>query len=255
VGKTELAKALAQALYGDENALIRIDMSEYMEKFSVSRLVGAPPGYVGYEEGGQLTEAVRRRQYCVVLFDEIEKAHAEVFNLLLQVLDDGRLTDNQGRTVSFRNAILIMTSNIGASLIAETSRSITADNEERIYQEMRSGVLDILGKSLRPEFLNRIDEIIVFRSLSLENIKEIVDLQFKEVTRRLAEKDIDASLTDRARDHLASVGFDPAFGARPLKRTIQRLITQPLANEMLKGRFKPGDKVKIDVKDDRIVYA
>jgi len=178
-----------------------------------------------------------------------------VFNLLLQVLDDGRLTDNQGRTVSFRNAILIMTSNIGASLIAETSRSITADNEERIYQEMRSGVLDILGKSLRPEFLNRIDEIIVFRSLSLENIKEIVDLQFKEVTRRLAERDIKASLTDRARDHLAKVGFDPAFGARPLKRTIQRLITQPLANEMLKGRFKPGDKVKIDVKDDSIIFA
>ena len=177
-----------------------------------------------------------------------------MFNLLLQVLDDGRLTDNQGRTVSFRNAILIMTSNIGASLIAETSKSITPENEEQVYQEMRSGVLDLLGKSLRPEFLNRIDEIIVFRSLSLENIKDIVKLQFKEVAQRLAEQDIEASLTDRARDHLARVGFDPAFGARPLKRTIQRLITQPLANEMLKGRFRTKHKVTVDAKDDNIVF-
>jgi len=255
VGKTELAKALAQALYGEENAMIRIDMSEYMEKFSVSRLIGAPPGYVGYEEGGQLTEAVRRRPYCVVLFDEIEKAHTEVFNLLLQVLDDGRLTDNQGRTVSFKNAILIMTSNIGASLIAEMSKNITAEREDEIYQQMRSEVLNLLRKSLRPEFLNRIDEIIVFRSLSLEDIKNIVDLQFKEVNQRLAEQEMRVSLTNLARGHLAKVGFDPAFGARPLKRTIQKLITQPLANEILKGKFKPEDKIKVDLKEDQIIFV
>lgn len=255
VGKTELAKALAEALYGDENALIRIDMSEYMERFSVSRLVGAPPGYVGYEEGGQLTEAVRRRQYSIVLFDEIEKAHSEVFNLLLQVLDDGRLTDNQGRTVSFKNTILIMTSNIGASLIAEMSKKITVENEEQSYQHMRSEVLELLRKSLRPEFLNRIDEVIVFRSLSLDDIKNIVDLQLKEVNQRLADQEITLGLTNAARNHLAEVGFDPAFGARPLRRTIQRLVTQPLANQILKGRFKSGDKVKIDLKDGSIVYV
>ena len=255
VGKTELAKALAQALYGDDNALIRIDMSEYMEKFSVSRLVGAPPGYVGYEEGGQLTETVRRRQYCIVLFDEIEKAHTEVFNLLLQVLDDGRLTDNQGRTVSFRNSILIMTSNIGASLIAEMSANITAENQERIYQQMRSEVLALLRKSLRPEFLNRIDEVIVFRSLSLKDINDIVDLQFAEVNQRLAGQHITATLAEAAKGYLAEAGFDPTLGARPLKRTIQRLITQPLANEILKGKFKPEDKIKIDLKDGQIAFV
>ena len=255
VGKTELAKALAFFLYGDENALIRIDMSEYMEKFSVSRLIGAPPGYVGYEEGGQLTEAVRRRPYCVILFDEIEKAHIEVFNILLQVLDDGRLTDNQGRTISFKNAILIMTSNIGASLIVEMSKRITPQNEEEIYQEMRSEVLSLLRKTLRPEFLNRIDEIIVFHSLSFEEIKKIVDLQFEEVNRRLAEQEMTASLTEKAKEHLAKIGFDPAFGARPLKRMIQKLISQPLANEILKGKFRPKDKIKIDVKGDKIVFV
>jgi ATP-dependent Clp protease ATP-binding subunit ClpB len=255
VGKTELAKALAQALYGDENALIRIDMSEYMEKFSVSRLIGAPPGYVGYEEGGQLTEAVRRRPYCVILFDEIEKAHAEVFNLLLQVIDDGRLTDNQGRTVSFKNAILIMTSNIGASLIAETSQNITAENEDRIYNQMRSDVLNLLRKSLRPEFLNRIDEVIVFHSLSFEDIKKIVDLQFEEVSLRLTEHEMSASLTEKAKEYLAKEGFDPAFGARPLKRMIQKLITQPLANEFLKGKFSPNSKIKIDVKNDKLMFV
>jgi ATP-dependent Clp protease ATP-binding subunit ClpB len=255
VGKTELAKALAEALYGDENALIRIDMSEYMERFSVSRLVGAPPGYVGYEEGGQLTEAVRRRPYSLILFDEIEKAHVEIFNLLLQVLDDGRLTDNQGRTVSFKNSILIMTSNIGASLIAEMSKKITQQNEEQIYQQMRSEVLNLLRKSLRPEFLNRIDEIIVFRSLSLEDIKAIVDLQFKEVGQRLADHELRLKLTDAAREHLAKLGFDPSLGVRPLKRTIQKLITQPLANEILKGKFKPGDSIDIDLTDNKIVFT
>ncbi len=254
VGKTELAKALAFSLYGDENALIRIDMSEYMEKFSVSRLIGAPPGYVGYEEGGQLTEAVRRRPYCVILFDEIEKAHAEVFNILLQVLDDGRLTDNQGRTISFKNAILIMTSNIGASLIADMSKNITPQNEEEIYQQMRSEVLNLLRKSLRPEFLNRIDEIIVFHSLSFEEIKEIVNLQFEEVSQRLTEQEISAGLTEEAQEHLAKIGFDPAFGARPLKRVIQKQISQALASEILKGKFGPKDKIKIDVKDDEIMF-
>jgi ATP-dependent Clp protease ATP-binding subunit ClpB len=255
VGKTELAKALAFSLYGDENALIRIDMSEYMEKFSVSRLIGAPPGYVGYEEGGQLTEAVRRHPYCVILFDEIEKAHAEVFNILLQVLDDGRLTDNQGRTISFKNAILIMTSNIGASLIAEMSKRITPENEEEVYQQMRSEVLSLLRKTLRPEFLNRIDEIIVFHSLSFEEIKKIVELQFEEVDQRLAEQEMTASLTEKAKEHLAKIGFDPAFGARPLKRMIQKLVSQPLANEILKGKFRPKDKIKIDVKGDKIVFV
>jgi ATP-dependent Clp protease ATP-binding subunit ClpB len=255
VGKTELAKALAFFLYGDENALIRIDMSEYMEKFSVSRLIGAPPGYVGYEEGGQLTEAVRRRPYCVILFDEIEKAHAEVFNILLQVLDDGRLTDNQGRTISFKNAILIMTSNIGASLIAEMSKRITSQNEEEVYQQMRSEVLNLLRRSLRPEFLNRIDEIIVFHSLSFEEIKKIVDLQFEEVNQRLAEQEMTASLTEKAKEHLAKIGFDPSFGARPLKRMIQKEISQPLANEILRGKFRPKDKIKIDVKGDKIVFV
>lgn len=254
VGKTELAKALAESLYGDENALIRIDMSEYMEKFSVSRLIGAPPGYVGYEEGGQLTEAVRRRPYCVILFDEIEKTHTEVFNILLQVLDDGRLTDNQGRTVSFKNAILIMTSNIGASLIADMSKNITPQNEEEIYQQMRKEVLNLLRRSLRPEFLNRIDEIIVFHSLSFEEIKKIVDLQFKEVNQRLAEQEISASLTENAKEYLAKIGFDPAFGARPLKRLMQKEVSQPLANEILKGRFKPKDIINIDAKDERIVF-
>ena len=254
LGKTELAKALAQALYGDENALIRIDMSEYMEKFSVSRLIGAPPGYVGYEEGGQLTEAVRRRPYCIILFDEIEKAHSEVFNLLLQVLDDGRLTDNQGRTVSFKNSILIMTSNIGASLIAEMSKNINARNQEQIYNQMRTQVLGLLRKSLRPEFLNRIDEIIVFHSLSFEDIKKIVDLQFEDVNKRLVEHDMNASLTENARDYLAKEGFDPTFGARPIKRMIQRLITQPLANEILKGTFRTKDNIRIDIKDEKMVF-
>ncbi len=254
VGKTELAKALAESLYGGESALIRIDMSEYMEKFSVSRLIGAPPGYIGYEEGGQLTEAVRRRPYCVILFDEIEKAHTEVFNILLQVMDDGRLTDNQGRTISFKNAILIMTSNIGASLIADMSKNITPQNEEEIYLKMRDEVLNLLRQSLRPEFLNRIDELIVFHSLSFEEIKEIVNLQFEEVRQRLAEQEMSASLTEKAREHLAKIGFDPAFGARPLKRVIQKDVSQPLANEILKGNFRPKDRIKIDVKDDKLVF-
>jgi ATP-dependent Clp protease ATP-binding subunit ClpB len=255
VGKTELAKALAQSLYGDENALIRIDMSEYMEKFSVSRLIGAPPGYVGYEEGGQLTEAVRRRPYCVVLLDEIEKAHPEVFNILLQVFDDGRLTDNQGRTVNFKNAILIMTSNIGANLIAELSKNIREDNQEEVYKEMRDEVLKLLRQALRPEFLNRIDELIVFHSLSFEEIKKIVVLQFSEIERRLLEQGLRMSLTSKAQEFLARQGYDPSFGARPLKRVIQRHISQPLANEILKGKFREGDKIKVDLKEEEIIFS
>jgi ATP-dependent Clp protease ATP-binding subunit ClpB len=255
VGKTELAKALAQSLYGDENALIRIDMSEYMEKFSVSRLIGAPPGYVGYEEGGQLTEAVRRRPYCVVLLDEIEKAHPEVFNILLQLLDDGRLTDNQGRTVNFKNAILIMTSNIGAGLIAELSKKIREDNQEEIYKEMQDEVLKLLRQSLRPEFLNRVDELIVFHSLSFEEIKKIVLLQFAEIEKRLTEQELEAVLTSKAQEFLAQTGYEPAFGARPLKRVMQNYISQPLASEILKGKFKEGDKIKVDLKGEEIIFS
>jgi ATP-dependent Clp protease ATP-binding subunit ClpB len=255
VGKTELAKALAQSLYGDENALIRIDMSEYMEKFSVSRLIGAPPGYVGYEEGGQLTEAVRRRPYCVVLLDEIEKAHPEVFNILLQILDDGRLTDNQGRTVNFKNAILIMTSNIGAGLIAELSKKIREDNQEEIYKEMQDEVLKLLRQSLRPEFLNRVDELIVFHSLSFEEIKKIVLLQFAEIEKRLTEQELEAVLTSKAQEFLAQTGYEPAFGARPLKRVMQNYISQPLASEILKGKFKEGDKIKVDLKGEEIIFS
>ena len=255
VGKTELAKALAQSLYGDDNALIRIDMSEYMEKFSVSRLIGAPPGYVGYEEGGQLTEAVRRRPYCVVLLDEIEKAHPEVFNILLQVFDDGRLTDNQGRTVNFKNAILIMTSNIGASLIVELSKNIREDNQEEVYKEMRDEVLKLLHQALRPEFLNRIDELIVFHSLSFEEIKKIVLLQFSEIEKRLLEQGLRMTLTAKAQEFLAHLGYEPSFGARPLRRVLQRYISQPLANEILKGKFREGDKIKVDLKGEEIIFS
>jgi ATP-dependent Clp protease ATP-binding subunit ClpB len=254
VGKTELARTLAATLYGSEEAMVRIDMSEYMEKFAVSRLIGAPPGYVGYDEGGQLTEAVRRRPYSVVLLDEIEKAHPEVFNVLLQVLDDGRLTDNQGRTVSFRNAILIMTSNLAAELIAERSRELVGESLDTQYAEMKSEVLEVLRRSFRPEFLNRVDEIIVFRALAKEHIRAIVDLQFAELALRLTEQGITAELTDAAKDKLAEMGFDPTYGARPLRRVIQKQVTHPLAKEMLKGTFVRGDHVSIDVTPDGIIF-
>jgi ATP-dependent Clp protease ATP-binding subunit ClpB len=254
VGKTELARTLAATLYGSEDALVRIDMSEYMEKFAVSRLIGAPPGYVGYDEGGQLTEAVRRRPYSVVLLDEIEKAHPEVFNVLLQVLDDGRLTDNQGRTVSFRNVILIMTSNLAAELIAEKSHSLAGDHQELQYAEMKSDVLEVLRRSFRPEFLNRVDEIIVFRALAKEHIRAIVDLQFAELAARLTEQGITAELTEPAKDKLAEMGFDPTYGARPLRRVIQKQVTHPLAKEILKGNFVRGDQVSIDVSPDGIIF-
>ena len=242
VGKTELARALAEFLFDDENALIRIDMSEYMEKFAVSRLVGAPPGYVGYEEGGQLTEAVRRRPYQVVLLDEIEKAHPDVFNILLQVLDDGRLTDGQGRTVSFKNTVVIMTSNIGSAAIAATN----ARAGDAAYEQMKREVTDTLRTAFRPEFLNRVDEVIVFHALVDDDLAAIVDLLLADLDRRLAEQDITLELTPAAKALIVREGTDPAFGARPLKRTIQRLVENQLARALVSGEFRPGDRVTAD---------
>ncbi len=247
VGKTELARALAEFMFDDEHAMIRIDMSEYMEKHTVSRLIGAPPGYVGYEEGGQLSEAVRRRPYSVILFDEIEKAHTDVFNVLLQILDDGRLTDGQGRTVDFKNTIIIMTSNLGSEYIHEF-----IDRPET----MEERVLEVVRSHFRPEFLNRVDEIIIFRALGLAQIKEIVDIQIEHLRKRLAEKKIELDLTDEAKQLIAEKGYDPVYGARPLKRTIQKMIQDPLANEILKGDIKEGDHVVVDVdKDKKLVLT
>lgn len=255
VGKTELARALAESLFGDENAVIRIDMSEYMEKHSTSRLVGAPPGYVGYEEGGQLTEKVRRKPYSVVLLDEIEKAHPEVFNILLQVLEDGRLTDSKGRTVDFRNTLIIMTSNVGAETIKKSSTlgfTVVAD-AEKDYNHMKDKVMDELKKSFRPEFLNRIDEIIVFHSLDEEHIAEIVTLMAEDLRKRLKEQDVDFSLTDKAVKFLAKEGFDPAYGARPLRRAIQKHIEDRLSEELLKGNINKGDSLTIDEQDGELI--
>ncbi len=242
VGKTELARALAEFLFDDEGAMVRIDMSEYMEKFSVSRLVGAPPGYVGYEEGGQLTEAVRRRPYQVILLDEIEKAHPDVFNVLLQVLDDGRLTDGQGRTVDFKNTVVIMTSNIGSGVI----QGYAGTPGDAAYERMKREVTDSLRLSFRPEFLNRIDEVIVFHALGDAELAAIVDLLLADLARRLTEHDLTLELTPAARAVIAREGHDPAFGARPLKRTIQRLVENPLARALLQGQFKPGERISMD---------
>jgi ATP-dependent Clp protease ATP-binding subunit ClpC len=255
VGKTELARALAEAMFGDENAVIRIDMSEYMEKHSTSRLVGAPPGYVGYEEGGQLTEKVRRKPYSVVLLDEIEKAHPEVFNILLQVLEDGRLTDSKGRTVDFRNTLIIMTSNVGADLIRRNSSlGFTAANDSgRDYNSMKDKVMGELKKSFRPEFLNRIDEIIVFHSLEEAHIARIVSLMAEDLRKRLKEHDVEFELTEAAMSFLAKEGFDPAYGARPLRRAIQKHIEDRLSEEMLRGTISKGDSLIIDEKDGELV--
>jgi len=242
VGKTELARALAAFLFDDEQALTRIDMSEYMEKFSVSRLIGAPPGYVGYDEGGQLTEAVRRRPYQVILLDEIEKAHPDVFNVLLQVLDDGRLTDGQGRTVDFKNAVIVMTSNVGSQFIS----GYAGARDEASYEQMKQQVTDTLRQVFRPEFLNRIDEIIVFHALTEDNLAAIVELLLGDLSRRLAEHDLALEVTPAARRLVAAEGHDPAYGARPLKRSIQRLVENPLARALLEGRFKPGTTIKVD---------
>ncbi len=245
VGKTELAKALAEFLFNDENAIVRIDMSEYMEKFSISRLIGAPPGYVGYEEGGQLTERVRRRPYTVILLDEIEKAHSEVFNLLLQVLDEGRLTDGHGRTVDFRNTVIIMTSNLGSQYF----EMLKDENE------IPKKVNELLKSKFRPEFLNRVDEIILFHKLSKEDLQKIVDIQISYLAERLVEKKISITLTDNAKNWLAENGYDPNYGARPLKRVIQREIENPLALKILAGEFKENSKVKVDAQGDRLVFS
>ena len=239
VGKTELARALAEFLFDDEQAMVRIDMSEFMEKHSVARLIGAPPGYVGYEEGGFLTEAVRRRPYSIVLMDEIEKAHAEVFNILLQILDDGRLTDGHGRTVDFKNTVVIMTSNIGSQWIVDLG--------EKDYEEMRRRVMDAVRAQFKPEFLNRIDELIIFHGLGLEEIKAIIEIQLKKLSQRLTERKIDLRMTDKAKEWLAKEGFDPAYGARPLKRVIQKEILDRLALMILEGKFKEGETVTVDV--------
>jgi ATP-dependent Clp protease ATP-binding subunit ClpB len=241
VGKTETAKALAEFLFDDEHAMVRIDMSEYMEKHAVARLIGAPPGYVGYEEGGQLTEAVRRRPYSVILFDEIEKAHPDVFNILLQLLDDGRLTDSQGRTVDFRNAVVIMTSNVGSQYILERGQS--GDSWKTVEQE----VLSALRGVFKPEFLNRIDDVVVFHPLGRGEIDHIVDLQLGHLRKLLADRKLTLRLTDAARLRLADEGYDPVFGARPLKRAVQRLLQNPLALAVLEGRFKDGDVIVADV--------
>lgn len=254
VGKTELARALAEFLFNDENLITRIDMSEYQERHSVSRLVGAPPGYIGYEEGGQLTEAVRRKPYSVVLLDEIEKAHPDVFNILLQVLDDGRLTDNKGRTVNFKNTILIMTSNAGSEVIQENLRKINDLNREDILEKTRADVLEVLKNSVRPEFLNRIDEIIVFHPLTQENLKDILKLQIDEVKEKLKEMSVNLEFTDYALAYLCDKGYDPAYGARPLKRIIQRELVNELAKAILKGSLSKDKPVIVDYFEDVLVF-
>ena len=253
VGKTELAKSLAEFLFNDEDALIRIDMSEYMEKHSVARLVGAPPGYVGYDEGGQLTEAVRRKPYSVILFDEIEKAHPDVFNIMLQILDDGRLTDSKGRTVDFKNTLIIMTSNIGSSIILENSiNSMISDNE---FNDTKEKVMELMKAQFKPEFLNRIDEIIFFKALTLNQLSQIVDIYFTGLRKLFADKEIKLEITEDAKELLATRGFNPVYGARPLKRTIRQMVENPLAKDILSGKFKEGCTIKIDAKNDEIVFS
>jgi ATP-dependent Clp protease ATP-binding subunit ClpB len=248
VGKTELTKALAAFLFDTEDAMVRIDMSEFMEQHSVARLIGAPPGYVGYEEGGYLTEAVRRKPYSVILLDEVEKAHPEVFNVLLQVLDDGRLTDGHGRTVDFRHSVIVMTSNLGSQRIQELAG-------EANYERMKTAVMEDVAQHFRPEFVNRIDDIVVFHPLGREQIRMIVDIQIEQLRGRLAEREMNLELTDAARDKIAETGFDPVYGARPLKRAIQQRVENPLAQEILAGRFGPGDTITIDVEGDELGFA
>jgi ATP-dependent Clp protease ATP-binding subunit ClpB len=258
VGKTELAKALAEFLFDDEDAMQRIDMSEYQERHTISRLIGAPPGYVGYEEGGQLTEAVRRRPYSVILFDEVEKAHPEVFNLLLQVLDDGRLTDGHGRTVDFRNTVIIMTSNIGSAhiqdLLTERAKQPIAYWGKTNDEDLKDKILNDLMAFFKPEFLNRIDEIIIFNPLSKNLLKQIVDIQVKRMKKYLCDRGIDIVLTEDAKEKFAEIGYDPVYGARPLKRALQREILNPLAVKLLDGTFRDGDIVEVDYADDSITF-
>ena len=240
VGKTELAKALAEYLFNDENSMVRIDMSEYQERHAVSRLIGAPPGYVGYDEGGQLTESVRRKPYSVILLDEIEKAHPDVFNILLQVLDDGRLTDNKGRVANFKNTIIIMTTNIGSGLIQENFEKLDELNPDPVIEETKNMVFELLKKSVRPEFLNRVDETIMFRPLNKQDLQQIVGIQFKLIQDRLEENGIKIEADEKVLQHLGEIGFDPQFGARPLKRVLQREILNELSKEILNGSIQKG---------------
>lgn len=250
VGKTEMARALAEFLFDDDQAIVRIDMSEYMEKFAVSRLIGAPPGYVGYEEGGQLTEAIRQRPYAVVLLDEIEKADTEVYNVLLQVLDEGRLTDGKGRTVNFKNTIIIMTSNIGTELIQDKMEGMTDENRDEILSGIRLKIIDMLRKRMRPEFLNRIDEIVLFKPLIGKEIKKIAELQLDELMLKLEKRGIEISFTDDAIDWISKIGYDPQFGARPLKRAIQKHLTDPLSMMILAGEIVKGERIEAAVGDN-----
>ena len=249
VGKTELAKALAEDLFDDENAIIRIDMSEYMEKHSVSRLIGAPPGYVGFDEGGQLTEAVRRRPYSVVLFDEIEKAHHDVFNIFLQILDDGQLTDSHGRTVNFKNTIIIMTSNIGSDMLLEEIK------EKKDPEKLREDLMMRLRDHFRPEFLNRVDGILIFKSLQMEQIVRILDIQLADFGRRLKDQDVGFSITEAAKKHLAENGYDPEFGARPLKRVIVNEIETPVSKLLISGELREGMTLKVDFAKDKLKFT
>jgi ATP-dependent Clp protease ATP-binding subunit ClpC len=261
VGKTELARTLAWFLFDDENAMVRLDMSEYQERHTVSRLIGAPPGYIGYEEGGQLTEAIRRRPYRVILLDEVEKAHPEVFNSLLQLLDDGRLTDGHGRTVDFKNCVIIMTSNAGVEHIKRESslgfapRKEEAKAEAQRYEAMKEKVMSEVKRTFRPEFLNRLDEIIVFHELTEEQLRSIVDLMVRDLQQRLAERKLDIELTEKAKSWLAKEGYDPVFGARPLRRVIERHVENPLSTRLLRGEFKEGDTVKVDLGDEGLTFV
>ncbi|HQP11043.1 MAG TPA: AAA family ATPase, partial [Candidatus Omnitrophota bacterium] len=255
VGKTLLAQVLAEFMFGSKDALIQIDMSEYMDKFNVSRLIGAPPGYVGYEEGGQLTEKVRRKPYSVVLLDEIEKAHQDVFNILLQVFEEGRLTDSLGRKVDFRNTIVLMTSNVGAEMLRKQgSLGFVAPKESTTYQDMKDRLLEEVKKTFKPEFLNRVDDIIVFKALTKENLYDIVKLEINGVVNRLKEKDIQIELSQEAIDLLVEKGFDPIYGARPLKRTIQRFLEDPLAEDIISGQSKENHKIKVERNGDNLVF-
>ena len=267
VGKTELCKSLAEFLFDTQDAMVRIDMSEFMEKHSVARLIGAPPGYVGYEEGGYLTEAVRRKPYSVVLLDEVEKAHPDVFNILLQVLEDGRLTDGQGRTVDFRNTVVVMTSNLGSDRIQELANNRSFDsirfdgstdddesqNEHRYYA-MKSAVMEVVARHFRPEFINRIDEVVVFHPLAASQIKGIAEIQLSLLRKRLAERDLKLELGDDVMDRLAEAGFDPVYGARPLKRAITQMLENPLAQEVLAGKFAPGDTIRAVLEREKVVF-
>ena len=256
VGKTQLAKELAGFLFEDSDALIRIDMSEYMEKFAVSRLIGAPPGYIGYEEGGQLTEKVRRHPYSVILFDEIEKAHPDVFNVLLQVLDEGRITDGLGRKVDFKNTILIITSNLGARQILQGGNiGFSKSDEQSDYDSMRMRILDEAKRLFNPEFINRVDELIVFRQLSKSDVIKIVDLVIEDMLGKISDRDIKISLSKSAREYIADKGYDPAYGARPLKRTIQKYVEDPIAEEMLRGNYLDGSTIRVSKKGDSLTFS